>query len=274
MEQYGDLAARSLRWFLRALPRPGYYPVSIYTRGDRGDEAFVEPECTAFAGARDVFHLFSMALRLLDSRPLREHILAEADHYVWEGLTDNFVTAEMARSMLTPRSQLWPVDDRFYWTQWGISGHYNAAVVCLAYELTGDMTYAAYCKDHLEGAFLRQAKRCRSFADWRFTWLCFGSYIPRLMRILAEALDRDPEALLEAEKEWRRKRAECGRPVYTGPGVDLTRDQMDANGNIVNRPPVDLPREAPPRSREPLKRLGRVSTDPFAEDSTLYRERE
>lgn len=260
MEEYGDLAERSLYWFLRTLPRPGYYPVSVYTRGDRGDEAFVEPECTPLAGARDVYHLFSAALRLFDSQRLREHILAEADYYVWEGLTDNFVTAEMARTMLTSRSLLWQVDDDFYWTQWGLSGHYNAAVVCLAYDLTGDMTYAAYCKDHLEGVFRRQAKRCRHFADWRFTWLCFGSYIPRLMRTVAEALDRDPEMLCRAEEAWRRKRAELGRPVYTGPGVDLAKDQMDANGHILNRPPVDLPREAPPRPIVPPKSIGRLST--------------
>ena len=157
---------------------------------------------------------------------------------------------------------LWEVDDHFYWTAWGVSGNWAAQVVCLAYELTGDLTYAAYCRDHLHGHFARLARRCQSYADWRFTWLCFGSYIPRLMRTVATALGRDPEALDHARKAWMEARRERNRPVYTGPGVDLTKDRMDPNGIILNRPPVELPRQAPERSYEPLESLGRLSTDP------------
>jgi len=262
IQKYGDLAERSLNWFLRTLPEPGRYPVSVYTRGERGDEAVVEPASGPSGHARDVYHLFAIALRLFNSKPLRQHIIAEADYYVWEELTDNFVTAEMARKMLTPRSRLWPVDEKFYWTQWGLTPHYNASMVCLAYKLTGDMVYAAYCKDHLEGHFLRFLNRCRHYADWRFTWLCFGSYIPRLMRVVADALNKDPQALARREEEWRKKRAKRGCPVYTGPGVNLEKDKMDANGNITNRPPVDLPREAPPRIYNPKTNLGRLSTAP------------
>lgn len=47
-------------------------------------------------------------------------------------------------------------------------------------------------------------------------------------------------------------------PVYEGAGVDLAVDTMDVNGNILNREPDDLPREAPPRPREPVVSLGRL----------------
>lgn len=261
-EEYGALAQRSLNWFLRTLPQPGHYPVSVFTRGTRGDEAVVQPPTAPAGHARDVYVLYSIAMRLFPSRALRKHIIAEADYFVWQHLTDNFVTAEMARELLTPRSLLWPVDDEFYWTQWGVSGDYSSQIASLAYQLTGDLVYAAFCLDHLEGTFRRQVERCRHFADWRFTWLCFGSYVPRLMRTVADAAARDMDGLQQALRNWRAQRAARSRPVYTGPGVDLSRDRMDVNGNILNRNPVDLPREAPPRRYEPVTSLGRLSTEP------------
>ncbi|GAG33888.1 unnamed protein product, partial [marine sediment metagenome] len=95
----------------------------------------------------------------------------------------------------------------------------------------------------LFGPFLRQAKRCRHQADWRFTWINYGSFIPRLMCLKAEAEKKDSEGLKRAKKEWLQKRAELGRPVYCGPGVDFTKDTMNSTGNITNRPPDDVPRE-------------------------------
>jgi len=122
------------------------------------------------------------------------------------------------------------------------------------------MVYAAYCWDQLTGSFARQARRCRQYADWRFPWLSFGSFVPRLMKTVASALDENRQGLEQALAEWRQERAQRGRPVYGGPGVDLTVDQMDVNGNILNRPPTDLPRNAPPRAREPRRSLGKLST--------------
>lgn len=259
-EKYGELARRTLNWFLRTLPEPGNYPVSIYTRGDRGDEAVVEAPGGCTGHARDLYSLFMAAHRLFGSRALREHILAEVDHYVWEDLTDNFVTAEAARRKLTPRSKFWAVDDRFYWTQWG-AGAESPRLLCMAYEMTGDPVYAAYAKDKLMGAFVRQAERVRRYGDFRFTWICFGSIISGLMRTVADAMEKDPAGLARAEQEWRRKRAELGLPVYDGPGIDFSRDRMDANGNITNRPPASLPCEAPPRPRDPVTNLGRLSLE-------------
>jgi hypothetical protein len=256
--QYGWLAERSLNWFLQALPRPGHYPVSVYTRGERGDEAVVEPETPPVGHARDMYPVFVAGLRLFPSDRLRQQILAEAKYFLWEHLTDNFVTAGMAQRSLTERSLLWPVDDEFYWTQWGVSGDFGSQVMALAYDMTQDPVYAAYCQAHLEGTFLRQAERCRHFADWRFTWLCFGSYVPRLMAVVQRAQQQDCAALQEALQSWKAQRRQLGLPVYEGPNVDLQAEQMDVNGNILNRDPVDLPREAPPRRRDPVVHLGRL----------------
>lgn len=259
--KYGELARRSLNWFLRATQEPGMYPVSVYTRGADGTEAHVEPLDRPVGHARDLFYVFEAALRLFPSRRLKQHIIAEADYLTDSYLTDNFVTPDMARRMLTERSQLWEVDNGFYWTQWGTSGNYQSTMVALAYRLTGDLKYAAYAKDHLLGHFHRLVSRTRKYADWRFTWIGFGSYIPRLMRIVADAMDADPEGLEQAEAAWKKDRADSGNPVYEGPGADLDVDTMDTNGNILNRPPADLPREAPPRQYEPLTVLGDLSTD-------------
>jgi len=240
-EQYGDLAARSLEWFLNILPEPGRYPDTVYTEGERGDVPRFERGVATPRRARDVYELFFAALLLYDSEPLRKHIIAEADFFTWDYLTDNFVTIDMAKKLLTPRSKLWKVDGDFYWTQWGHAGyHFNVPIVAIAYELTGDLRYAALCKDHLEGPFLRQIKRGRKYAHWGFTWLDFGSYIPRMMWVVADAMNKNPEGLAAAEKEWKEERARRGLPVYTGPGVDLTKDTMDANGHILNRPPANI----------------------------------
>ncbi|MDA0335724.1 MAG: hypothetical protein O2782_11200, partial [bacterium] len=257
-EQYGMLAERSLHWFLQALPKPGYYPVSLYTRGPRGDEAVVEPETPPVGHARDMYPIFAAGLRLFPSERLRQHVLAEAQYLLWEHLTDNFVTADMARTLLTDRSRLWPVNDEFYWTQWGVSGDFGAQVMALAYDMTHDPMYAAYCQQHLQGTFVRQTERCRHFADWRFTWLCFGSYVPRLMDVVRRARERDAEALAEALQNWKAQRRQQGLPVYEGPNIDLQVERMDVNGNVLSRDPVDLPRAAPPRPREPIIHLGRL----------------
>lgn len=258
-EKYGDLARRSLNWFLRTLPAPGNYPVSVFTSGKRGDEAVVEPPAGS-AHAGDMYYLYEIALRLFDSKPLRDTILAEANDYVWNILTDNLVTAEMARKKLTERSLLWQVDQEFYWTQWG-AGPSCPGMVCLAYDLTGDMLYAVYAKEMLSGTFLRLAERIRHFYDFRFTWIGVGGYIPCLMSIVAEAMDRDPKKFAQVEAEWLDKRRQKGMPVYKGPGPDLEKDILDVNANIVNRPPVDLPRQAPPLPREPVLNLGKISTE-------------
>ena len=261
-EKYGDVARRSLNWFLRALPGPGGYHSNLFTCGTLGDEAVVGPAEGPLGHARDLYVIYEIALRLFDSRTLREHVLAEADYYVREGLTDHYVSADQARRKLNPGAEVWPVDDGFYYFRWGGEiPRYNMTMVCLAYELTKDPVYASYAKDQFEGCFLRRVKLWRRFAHFRFANISQGSIIPRFMRIAADAMDRNPEGLASADREWRRRREESGNPVYAGPGVDLEEDTMSPGGTITNRPPVDIPCEKPRKRWEPLTSLGRLSTE-------------
>ena len=140
------------------------------------------------------------------------------------------------------------MDDEFYWFQWSHktpAEHVN--FVALAYELTGDFTYAAYAKHFIFGTFLRQVKRFKHSADWRFTWIKYGSMIPPMVWVISDAMKRSSADLAKAEDKCLSKRAASGNPVYTGSGVDFEKDSMDSSGNITNRPPVDLPREGTTR---------------------------
>ena len=266
-ERYGDLARRSLNWFLRTLPRPGAYPISIYTRGERGDEAVVDlgpdqPSCKGHP--REIYPLFEIALRLFDSQALRDHVIAEADSYVWEEYIDRYMSIQQAVREQPPGRHAWPVDDEFCWTNtgrvWG-TYRYAAGPVCLAYDLTGDVVYAAYAKHLIEHSFRRQMNQMRRLAFFDFSHLWYGSGILRLMGIVADALDKDPEALAKAEADWLERRAQLGLPVYTGSGVDLTVDTMEASGEITSRPPADLPFEGTTPERKGDVSLGRLSTE-------------
>jgi hypothetical protein len=261
-ERYGEVARRSLNWFLRSLPAPGKYHSNLFTRGARGNEAVVGPAEGPLGHARDLYVLYQIALRLFDSRTLRDHVVAEADYYVREGLTDHYATAEQARRKLSAGTQLWPVDDRFYWYRWGAEvPRYNMTMVCLAYELTKDPVYAAYARDQIQGCFLRRVKLWEREVYHRFANIGQGSIIPRFMAIVADAMDRDPQGLERADRAWRERRERDGSPVYAGHGVDLDKDEMSSMGIITNRPPVDLPCERPAKRWEPLTNLGALSTE-------------
>ena len=263
-EKYGALARRSLNWFLRTLPEPGNYPVSVYTYGERGDEAVVEPPGGCTGHARDMYYLFEIAYRLFPSQTLRKHILAEVDHFLWDEPIDNYFTADMAKRMLTNRSKLWQIDSQFYYTQWATPPVFfmaSGGLVCMAYDITGDLRYAAYAKHILQKSLPRQFKMIRRFIGFGFTWISFGSFVPALMRTVADALEKDPTGLEEAEKEWKQKRAELKNPVYEGNGVDFDKDTMDALGNITSREPAPLSCEGPVRRYEPRINIGRISTE-------------
>ncbi len=188
-EHYGDVARRSLNWFWRTVSVPGVYPTSVYTRGPRGDEAYVDPDPALYVGrVRTARHwntyAWGLALKLFDSRPLRDNIIAEADTLVWDS----------------------PVPT-------GIN--YMMPIVCLAYEITGDLIYAAYAKHLVENAAVASLEGlCRH--------VHLGAYhlaidVIRLRHIVAAALEKDPEGLAEAEAEWQRRHAErhADPPVFT-----------------------------------------------------------
>ncbi|MAE62792.1 MAG: hypothetical protein CMJ18_00850, partial [Phycisphaeraceae bacterium] len=265
----GSLARRSLNWFLRALQVPGEYPSSVYTRGDVGDEAVVDPggphQCKVHP--REVYPLFEIGQRLFDSQSIRAHIIAEADSIIWHEMVDRYIHRDQARRDQLPGTRFWAVDetnDDWYWMDAGrVFGTYRSAagLVCLAYDLTGDPVYAAYAKHFVEHAFLRQMTKMRRFAFYDFSHAWYGSGISRLMRIAADAMDRDPDGLAMAESAWLERRAAMGNPVYLGPGVDLSKDHMEASGIISSRPPIALPSDAKPWKPPPQTSLGRLSTE-------------
>ena len=203
-EKYGDVARRSLNWFLRVLPRPGHYPCTLGVCGERGDEAVVAPDGGPLGHARDVYALFEAALRLFDSRALRRHVISEADYHARRKLPQEIVEHHCLLG--------------------------NFSIACLAYDLTGDPVYAVAAKDHIESVFLRKAEAARRFEDFGFSQIGFGSAIPRLVRIVADAMDKDADGFAKIEREWRRKMA------------------------------AESVCELPDRRLEPLTRLGSLST--------------
>lgn len=171
---YGKLAERSLNWLLRTLPEAGKYPNGVFTRGERGDEGVVSLPCLPEVSWGNKYHMYAIASRLFDSKRLRELLVKEADYFMWEA----------------PGNLL----------------NYACTTVCFAYDLTGDFCYAAYCKQVVEENFHRFVERYRNAEAMSFESLAFSGYIPRLMRTVADAMDRDPEAFARAEAEWRQKR--------------------------------------------------------------------
>ena len=77
-EKYGTPAERSLNWLLRTVRTPGLFPSSVFTRGPRGDEAVVDPDCPPGKGATNPSHVLAPALRLFPSKALRDFVLARA----------------------------------------------------------------------------------------------------------------------------------------------------------------------------------------------------
>jgi len=111
MPKYGDLARRSLNWLLRTQEEVGTIGISVFTRGEMGDEAVIEPTDQPLSHGGIMYPIYYEGLRHFDSELLRETILAEANHVIKRGGGGHVVTA-----------------------------------CALAYEITGDPVYAAMCK--------------------------------------------------------------------------------------------------------------------------------
>ena len=240
-EKYGGLARRSLNWFLRTQPKPGLIPYAALTLGELGDEAEVRPCAKPAQHDGVMFSIYYEGIRHFNSDLLKETILAEADHIVWEEPVSGFFTLDMARECLPPRSKLWPVGNGWHWTNRGGPPQVNYGIpadVAVAYDLTKDPIYAAWAKYHVLTFFTDKARRVENRPP-TFTNVAFGSYIPLLMSTVARAMDHDPEGFAQAEAEWRRKRAEMGHAVYDGPFPGIPFD-FDPNANVKSMEPVEI----------------------------------
>jgi hypothetical protein len=167
MPKYGDLARRSLNWFLRTQQEVGIFPISVFTRGDMGDEAVIELANQPLYHAGTVYPIYYEALKHFDSPLLRETILAEADHVIASGKTGHMTT-----------------------------------ICALAYDITRDPIYAAMCKkvvlDYREHALgIVELRSIALFSGLR------NGYISVLKATVAMAMEQDAEGLAEAEEKLK-----------------------------------------------------------------------
>lgn len=175
-EEYGELARLSFNWLLRTSPEPGRLPNKIFTKGEQGDEAVVFPACHPDVAWGNKYYLYEPALRLMNSKTFQEFLVAEADYWVEK----------------SPKDML----------------NYQCTTICFAYNLTGDIKYAAYGKQVLEGQFHKFADKMRAGKIMDFQALWFSGFIPQLMRTVADAMERDPEGFLIASEAWWKKRCQ------------------------------------------------------------------
>ena len=267
-ERFGRLAQRSLAWLLRTQETPGVFPVTVFTRGDHGDEAWVNPGSRPGNHASIVYPMYAAGLRHCDSELLRRTIIGEADHFVFWGTVHQYFTAPMVRRQLSPLSELYRVDDRWYWCNWPAPDTDSSApTVAIAYEMTGNLLYAAWAKYVLDEWFLDRVERVKNLAPLLFSDVRLGRPMSALMWIVADAEKRDPQGFKKAQAEWRRRRQANGCEIYAGPHDWLPRDQKHfcANGHVIGAEPVrfdDLPPYGDPNQRRKPWSIGRVSAEP------------
>ena len=269
---YGDLARRTLNWLLKTQRTPGEFPISIYTRGDTGDEAFVETVDISKGRYKDavgqhfaaggIARIYTDGMRLFPGELLRRTIIAEAGHILFDTPTGHYYTQEMARRMTLSRYKLWHVGDGWYWSTRGPELENNGGIVCLAYELTGDVIYAAWARYMVEVWFPDCAKRLGRFCPCDFECTGYAATLPALAAVVAEALNRDPQGLVAAEATWKQQRAKRGNPVYDGPAepVPIDYEHFDANGNIISMMPADIGVPDPVRRPQAVS-IGRLNCE-------------
>ncbi len=173
-EKYGVLAERSLNWLLRVSREPGMLPNGIGTGGERGDEAMVSPEHFPEVAWGNKYHLYAPALRCFPSRPLKEFLIAESDYWVWR----------------SPKSLF----------------NYACTTVCFGYDLTRQPDYAYYAAHLLRTHLRTAADDIREERDYDFSLMRLSGFAPRLMRIVACEMDRDPDGFESRLAAWVAKR--------------------------------------------------------------------
>jgi len=185
-ERYGELARRSLTWLLRAMPEPGCFPVSIYTAGDRGDEAVVEQHGWSLRQAGGMApQLLYDAVQLFgkDSPIFREALIGLARRYLFGPESPEYEAIEIGPKRLKR-----------------LDPYFNAPIIAYAWELTRDPVYAAFCRYYLREHFARVVRR------FLFTYVCWGSIIPPMMEAVRRAEAQHGNHVLDcAEEDWIRR---------------------------------------------------------------------
>ncbi len=184
-------------------PKPGYLPRDVYTVGPRGDEAIVSEHCAPAGFCGNHYNMYAAALRLFPSKALRTFLVANADYWVWDA---PFHAGSLGNA-------------------------YDSTVLCLAYDLTGNADYAVRAMDLLS-RYRPADSEARKQSVRNFVQYLMSGFLPRLMRTVATAMDRDADGFAERQRRWSEARERMPDP------------------------------SPPPPSRDEI-RLGRISTAPF-----------
>ncbi len=174
-EKYGILGEKSLNWMLRLIRTPGGMPNGIFTAGQRGDEGMVTLECFPEVAWGNKYHLYAPALRCFPSKALKNFLTAEADYWIWE----------------SPKSMF----------------NYACTTVCFGYDLTHKAEYAYYAAHILRTNLHAEVDDYRNERNIDFQAMWLSAFVPRLMRIVADEMDRDPAGFEHGLAEWVEKRA-------------------------------------------------------------------
>ena len=175
--RYGELARRSIKWLLMAMPEPGCFPKSLYTAGERGDEAVVEQKGWHLrqAGGMTPQLLYDAVKVFGESDAIyKKALLAMAHRYLYGPEDPVWAPLKIGdKEILRP--------DPFM----------NVSLIAYAYEISGDSVYAAFCRMYMCDWFVKMAEdittRTRLNRPGIFTYVCWGSLVPSLMAAVHQA---------------------------------------------------------------------------------------
>jgi len=160
------------------------YPNTVRTAGERGDEAMGRPPCYPTHNWGNIYYVYLMATRLFENESLEEQLIAEAEWFTWHA----------------------PFDVDAGGPDRNVELHYTTAILNIAFELTGDLSYAAYADHLLNNKFLDIVEQYRSGEMMGFQDLSLNFTIPHLENVVAKAMDQDPERFEEVKQEWQETR--------------------------------------------------------------------
>ena len=198
--KYGDLARRSLKWLFLALPEPGSFPESIYTAGERGDEAEVE---------QDGWHL-RQAGGMTPQMLYDGHRLFGKDDPIYKeallGMSNHFIRGPepvIIETFLVGPKKVMRIDPYF-----------NGPLIAYSYEVTQDPVYAAFCRYYIREHFPTVSEQTT------FTYVCWGSIIPPMMEAVRKAENKhSAEELDRLEQEWIQEVEDVAKKLTKKPGL-------------------------------------------------------
>jgi hypothetical protein len=179
------VARRSLKWLLLLMPEPGCFPESVFTAGERGDEAEVRREGWTLcqAGGMTPQVLYDAVVAFGRKDPIfQDALMGLAHRYLW-GMDPPELTALRVGPKQVPLQ----------------NPYTNAALIPYAFALSDYLPYAGYCRYYLREHFVKK------MPDMIFTYVYWGGIIPAMLEAVRRAEARHGlEAVAQAEADWVR----------------------------------------------------------------------